>query len=166
MAVLKIITGATNKILRTKSEPVKRIDKKTKKLIADMIETLRDCDGLGLAASQIGVNARLYIARLNYQTKNEALVIMINAELIESSDKTADGEEGCLSLPGKFGIVRRATEITVRYLDRRGKANTLNLEGLNARIIQHEIDHLDGVLIADKMQRAINPEELKTKPEI
>lgn len=166
MAVLTIITGVDNKTLRTKSEPVKRIDRKIKKLIADMIETMQIHDGLGLAAPQVGANLRIYVARLNSQTKNETVIVFINAEFLNISSETCDAEEGCLSIPGKFGIVKRAASLTVRYLDQHGRTNVLNLDGLNARIMQHEVDHLDGVLIADKMQREIKPEEAKQKSTI
>lgn len=152
MAVLKIITGVGNPILRAKSAPVKKIDKKLKKLIADMEETTLAVDGLGLAAPQIGKNVRLFIARLNYNTPNELMMPMINAEILEFSENMADEEEGCLSLPKRFGIVNRHTALMVSYTDERNTVRTLKLEGLNARIIQHEIDHLDGVLIADKMK--------------
>lgn len=163
MAILKIVTGADNKILRTKSALVKKIDKKAKKLISDMVETMLDCDGLGLAAPQVGVNERIFVARLNFQTKNETIVSMINARLSKVSEEKEDGEEGCLSLPKKFGIVRRAASLAVKYTDRRGKLNALNLTGLNARIMQHEMDHLDGILIVDKMEREIDPEDLEER---
>lgn len=166
MTALKIITGADNETLRTKSKPVKRMDKKTKKLIANMAETLLEQKGLGLAAPQVGVNLRIFIARLNAETPNETVVTMINPELLVISKDTEDGEEGCLSLPNKFGIVRRAKSVTIQYSDQRGSANALNLNGLNARIMQHEIDHLEGILIVDKLQREINPADLKTNPAI
>lgn len=152
MAVLKIETGVDNKILRTKSATIKRIDKKIKKLIADMKETTLAVDGLGLAAPQIGQDIRLFIARLNYGTPNELMVPMINAEILAFSEDMQEEEEGCLSLPKRFGIVNRHAALTVSYTDERNTLRTLKLEGLNARIIQHEIDHLNGILIADKMK--------------
>lgn len=152
MATLKIVTGTDNQILRTKSVPVKKVDKKLKKLISDMEETTLAVDGLGLAAPQVGENIRMFIVRLNYGTPNELMVPMINAEILEFSEDMADDEEGCLSLPRRFGIVNRHTSLMVTYMDERNTVRTLKLEGLNARIIQHEIDHLDGILIADKMR--------------
>jgi len=151
--VLPIVTGVDHKILRAKSVPVKKVDRKIKKLIADMVETMQAADGLGIAAPQVGVNLRIYIARLNFNTPNEMIVPMINAEFLESSEEITEAEEGCLSIPKRFGTVRRHKEVTIRYTDLRGAHHTLHLTDLNARIMQHETDHLNGVLIADKMAK-------------
>ena len=153
MAILKVVTGADNKILRTKSKPVKKIDRTVKKLISDMIDTMMDCDGLGIAAPQVGVNLRIYIARLNFGTPNEMLMPMINAEFLEKSRETDVAEEGCLSIPKRFGELRRSSKVAVQYLDQRGQKHVLKLEELNARIMQHEMDHLDGTLVADKWKK-------------
>ena len=161
MAVLKIITGIDNKILRAKSAPVKKIDRAAKKLIADMIETMQSAEGLGIAAPQVGVNLRVFIARLNFDTANEIIVPMMNSEFLKMSEETEEGEEGCLSVPRKFGIVRRAKSVTIKYLDLRGQSQTLNLSDLNARIVQHETDHIDGILFVDKMVREIGAHEVK-----
>lgn len=161
MAVLKIITGVDNKILRTKSAPVKKIDRAVKKLVADMIETMQAVDGLGIAAPQVGENLRVFIARLNFDTANEIIVPMINSEFLKMSEETEEGEEGCLSVPRKFGIVRRAKKATIRYTDLRGQPQTLNLSDLNARIVQHETNHIDGILFVDKMVREIGEREAK-----
>lgn len=155
MAVLPIVTGVNNKILRTKSKPVGKIDRKIKKLVTDMIETLRHADGLGIAAPQVGVNLKIYIARLNFNTANEMIVPMLNSEFLKMSAETESEEEGCLSIPKKFGAVKRSTSVTVRYMDLQGKWNILHLTGLNAKIMQHETDHLNGILIADKMEAKI-----------
>lgn len=149
MPILPIVTGIDNKILRTKSQPVKKIDRKIKKLIADMIETMEYAEGLGIAAPQVGANLRIYIARLNFNTPHEMIVPMINADFLQLSEKTASEQEGCLSLPNQFGIVRRSENATIRYTDERAKIHTLRLTGLNARVMQHEMDHLNGVLISD-----------------
>lgn len=161
MAVLKIVTGVNDKILRLQSKPVKKIDKQVKKLIVDMIDTLKAADGLGIAAPQVGINLRIFIARLNYDTPHEMMVPMINAELFDLSEETDGHEEGCLSMPNKFGEVKRYKSLSVRYTDIHGKENVLNLTGLNARIMQHETDHLNGILIADKMEREIDVEVVK-----
>lgn len=152
MAVLPIVTGTDNKILRTISSPVKKIDRKIKDLVADMTDTMMAVDGLGIAAPQVGVNLRIYIARLNFNTPHEMNVPMLNAEFLSIVDEMDEYEEGCLSIPKKFGLVKRANKVTIRYMDLKGKTHTLNLEGLNARIMQHETDHLNGILIADKMR--------------
>lgn len=156
MAVLEITKGVDNKILRAKSAKVKKIDRKIKKLIADMIETMEHMDGLGIAAPQVGINLHIYIARLNFSTPNEMIVPMINAEFLEKSDRLERHEEGCLSIPGKFGVVERPSAVTIRYMDEKELWHTLKLEDLNARIMQHEMDHLDGTLIADKWSEAAN----------
>lgn len=161
MAVLKIITGIDNKILRAKSAPVKKIDRAVKRLVADMIETMQAVDGLGIAAPQVGENLRVFIARLNFDTTNEIIVPMINSEFLKTSEEMEEGEEGCLSVPGKFGIVRRAKSVTVTYTNLRGQPQTLNLSDLNARIVQHETDHIDGILFVDKMVREIGEREAK-----
>lgn len=161
MAILPLTIGFDNKILRTKSEPVKKIDRKIKELVKNMVDTMMDCDGLGIAAPQVGVNLRIYIARLNFNTPHEMNVPMLNAEFLDISEETDGHEEGCLSLPKQFGIVRRAKEVTIKYMDIKGKTQTLHLTGLNARIMQHETDHLNGTLIADKMESEITAEDLK-----
>ncbi len=157
MAVLPITQGLTHEILRTVSKPVKTIDKKIKKLVADMIETMFAAEGIGIAASQVGVNLRIYIARLNYDTPHEMIVPMINPELSLSGEIFED-EEGCLSLPKKFGVVPRSLEATVSYTDLKGKRITLYLTDLNARIMQHEMDHLNAILIADRFIGEASPE--------
>lgn len=161
MAILSIVTGTDNKILRAESKPVKKIDRTIKKLIRDMTETMISVDGLGIAAPQVGVNLRIYIARLNFNTPHEMLVPMINAEFLKMSETKEEHEEGCLSIPKKFGIVQRAKEVTIQYMDEKGKTYMLHLDGLNARIMQHETDHLNGILIADKWKREADIETLK-----
>lgn len=155
MAILEITKGVDNIILRTISAPVKKIDRKIKKLIADMTETMQHAEGLGIAAPQVGMNLRIFIARLNFNTPNEMIVPMINAEFLSVLEEKEGGEEGCLSIPGKFGLVRRSKAVAIRYMDEKGKTHTLKLSGLNARIMQHETDHLNGILIADKMEQEV-----------
>lgn len=155
MAVLPIVTEIDNKILRTVSAPVKKIDRTVKKLIKNMIDTMIAADGLGIAAPQVGVNLRIYIARLNFNTPNAMIIPMLNTEFLKISETKEDHEEGCLSIPKRFGIVQRSNEVTIQYMDERGFSYTLNLTGLNARIMQHETDHLNGVLITDKMKETI-----------
>lgn len=149
MAILPITKGLDHEILRTLSKPVKSIDKKIKKLVVDMIETMFDAEGIGIAAPQVGVNLRIYIARLNVDTDHEVVVPMINPELSLHGEIEED-EEGCLSLPKKFGFVPRHTEATITFTDVKNHRITLKLTGLNARIMQHEMDHLNAMLIADR----------------
>lgn len=152
MALLEITKGADNPVLRTKSVEVKKIDRKIKRLIQDMIDTMLAVDGLGIAAPQVGVNLRLYVARLNFGTTQELILPMINAEILTMSEELERAEEGCLSLPGKFATVPRAKNLAVRFTDQKGALRTLELEGLNARIIQHETDHINAGLFIDRME--------------
>ncbi len=141
--------------MRTKSAEVKlsgkKSDKKLKKFIEDMKETMMTSDGVGLAAPQAGENIRVIVCLLNQGTKNELIAEMINPVITRVSEKMEVGEEGCLSLPGEFGMVARYAEVTVRYFDLKGAEWVLGLKGLNAVIVQHEIDHLDGKLFVDRL---------------
>jgi len=152
MTKLNIQTGTENKILRTKSERVGKIDKKIRKLIDNMEETLHAEQGLGLAAPQVGKDIRVILARLNYDTPHEMVKPMINPEILFTSKETEIAEEGCLSLPNCFKPVERFKMIRVRFDDIRGTSQILELEDLNARIIQHEVDHLNGVLFVDRVK--------------
>jgi len=142
---LKIETGEGNEILRKKSEPVKVVDKKILKFIKEMEKSMKEEKGVGLAAPQAGENIRLILVLLN----NENLIPMVNPEITGHCDDMEFGEEGCLSLPGKWGQVKRFKEITVRFQDTKGEDRVLKLEGFNARVVQHEVDHLDGILFTD-----------------
>jgi peptide deformylase len=153
MALLPIVKGAKNEILRTVSKPIKKIDKKMGKLLDDMAVTMFKAEGVGLAAPQIGLNIRVVVCRFNPGTKHEIVVDMINPEIVSNSDETITDEEGCLSLPGEFDKVARYAELTVKFLDRKGKENALKLKDYNARIVQHEIDHIDGILYIDRVRK-------------
>ena len=135
--------------LRKESEEITRIDDDLRKLAADMFETMYKAHGCGLAAPQIGVNKRLIVL----DTDNEHRFVMINPEITKSSGKEIC-EEGCLSLPGLREKVQRATKITARYTDLDGQQMEVTAEGLLARAIQHEIDHLEGVLFVDRISKA------------
>ena len=154
--ILPIYTGTENEILRQKAKPVKEITRKTLKLIKNMKETLLDAKGLGLAAPQVGVSERLFIANFQYGKKvGDKFVVMplINPKIIMHSEEIELGEEGCLSLPEIYADVKRFSQIIVKFLDEKGKEQILELEGLNARIVQHEIDHLDGKLFVDYLDQ-------------
>jgi peptide deformylase len=153
MAVLSLMQGEDHKILRTESTEVKKVDRKIKKLVADMIETMFDANGIGIAACQVGVNMRIFIARLNVDTKQELVIPMVNPEILYiNEEKTHSMEEGCLSLPKRFGKVTRPDELAVQFTDLNGRKRVLELEGLNAKIIQHEMDHLNAKLFIDRME--------------
>ena len=153
MAILPVTKGADNPILRTASSPVKKIDKKLKKLAQDMADTMMELNGVGIAAPQVGVNLQLALARLNVDTKREVLLVLINPEILQNSEHALDMEEGCLSLPGKWGSVPRGDSLTVTFQNLKGEQQTLHLEEFNARIIQHEVDHLNGMLFIDRAKK-------------
>jgi len=148
--LLKIETGENNPVLRKKSEPLKAINKKILRLINDMGKIIKKESGAGLAAPQVGKNIRLILVLLN----NKNIIPMINPEIITHSEETEYAEEGCLSLPGKWGNVQRCKEITVRYSDEKNGERTLKLSKFNARVVQHEIDHLNGILFTDYLEEA------------
>lgn len=143
----EIVKGSDNTILRTVSKPISGVTKKTLKFLKDMDAAMEKANGVGIAAPQVGVNDRIFLALLN----NKQVVAMINPEIVSMSEETESGEEGCLSLPGYWGPVERALEVTVRYLDEKGNQKTLKLSDFNARIIQHEMDHLNGKLFIDRV---------------
>lgn len=150
--ILPIYTGKDNEVLRKVAKPVKELKKHHSKLLKNMRDTLMDAKGLGLAAPQVGVSERLILANFQYgKTVGEkyAIVPLVNPEIIWHGNEEELGEEGCLSLPEIFASVKRYKNITVKFLDERGSEQILELKDLNARIVQHEIDHLDGKLFVD-----------------
>ncbi|HEX8733074.1 MAG TPA: peptide deformylase [Ktedonobacterales bacterium] len=135
------------RMLRTKAKRVSRFDTSLERLINDMWETMREAPGVGLAAPQVGESIRVLVA----EYEDEA-VALVNPEIIKRSEDEELGTEGCLSIPGYVGDdVARATAITVKARDPKGKEVRLKAEGWFARILQHEIDHLDGVLFTDRI---------------
>ena len=147
--LLEIQVGSDNPILRKKSVAVKKIDARVKKLVKNMMVTMLAKDGVGLAAPQVGMNERIVIINFGTTDKDRRPLALINPEIIEFSKTLALAEEGCLSLPGLFGKVKRAKEVTVKFFDESGRDRSLVLRDLNARATQHEVDHLDGILFID-----------------
>ena len=143
-------------VLRERARPITPADLRhplTQKLIDDMIETMHEYHGVGLAAPQIHEGMRLFVALLNEEPDRDSeAIVVINPEITPLSDVTEEGWEGCLSIPDIRGMVPRFTDIAVRALDRNGKKVTLTLKKFAARVAQHETDHLDGVLFFDRMQ--------------
>lgn len=139
---LKIQTGKNNPVLRKKSQPIKKVDEKIRALAKDMLETMTKNSGVGLSACQVGKNIRMFVAHPG--------IVFINPEIIKLSKKTETMEEGCLSLPGIFLKIKRAKSLKIKALDENGKKFTLKAKNLLARVIQHENDHLNGILITDK----------------
>ncbi|MFO7951700.1 MAG: peptide deformylase [Bacillota bacterium] len=157
MALRKILKD-NHPTLRTHAQEVKKINSPVLRLLDDMLETMRDASGVGLAANQVGVPKRILVAA----NGEEGVYELINP-FCEKAEGEALGVEGCLSVPGCYGEVPRSEKIVVKALNREGQPVKLALEGLAARIIQHEMDHLDGVLFTDKAARMIDPEELKSE---
>jgi peptide deformylase len=156
--MIKGILGVKEPTLRIKSKPVLKIDKKIDTLIRDLKDTLviqKDPEGVGLAAPQIGRNVRLFVI----MPSPKDLRVYINPEILSISTeknmpKTSTGKkimEGCLSLPHYYGPLRRSQEVKVKFMDGFGKIQTETLKGLEAQIIQHEVDHLEGVLFIDRL---------------
>jgi peptide deformylase len=158
MTVLDIVT-LPSKILRNRTQPVKNYDAELQQLIDNMIETMREAPGVGLAAPQIGQSIKLTVIETLPEIDDDGneiegsrdLYVITNPEIVWTSRKTVEGIEGCLSIPGYLGEVERFESIRVRAQDRHGKKIKLRLNGWTARIFQHEIDHLNGVLYIDRL---------------
>ncbi|ADL12952.1 peptide deformylase [Acetohalobium arabaticum] len=145
MAVLSIRTIG-DPVLRTEAKPVDEVTEKTEGLIKNMQDTMYDASGVGLAAPQIGISKRVIVVDVG-----EGPLALINPEIVESSGSEID-EEGCLSIPNENGNVERAARVVVDALDSDGREVEIEAEGLLARVLQHEIDHLEGILFVDKVE--------------
>lgn len=159
--MIREILVVENPILRQKARKVKKVDSALNKLIDDMLETMREAPGVGLAAPQLGVSLRVIVAEAPIELDGEETnkvdqMILINPELVEASGEEY-GQEGCLSIPGYVGIIKRSTNVTVKGLNRKGKEVKLRRSGFPARILQHEIDHINGILFTDRIEK---PEHL------
>ena len=169
MSVLPIVTIPAEE-LRAKTRPVTKFDADLQKLIDDMIETMREANGVGLAAPQIGLPLKLAVIETlpeedddgNELEDTRDLYVIINPEIYWVARETTKGMEGCLSIPGYLGEVERAESIHVRGLDRHGRKFRMRLNDWDARIFQHEVDHLNGVLYIDKLTA---PENIWTEEE-
>jgi peptide deformylase len=161
MTLRQIIT-LPDPILRRKARPVNRFDADLQTLIDDMIETMRDAPGVGLAAPQVGVPERVIVVEYNEDEEDEnapkKLYVMVNPEIKISSEETEIGTEGCLSVPGWQGEVERALAVTVKGLTRRGQPMKVKAKGWMARIFQHEIDHINGVVFTDRATKVWKPQ--------
>ena len=154
MTILPIIT-LPDPLLRQVSQPIERVDAKLRRLIDDMLETMYDAPGVGLAAVQVGIPRRLLvidIADPEADDKRKPLA-MINPEIVRLGDTLKVFDEGCLSIPDVRVEIERPDSLRVRYVDRDGKPQEIDAEGLLATAIQHEMDHLDGRLIIDFLSR-------------
>jgi peptide deformylase len=139
--------------LRLLSERVERVDGALKKLMDDMIETMHDAPGVGLAAIQVAEPIRLLVVDVARKEEPPNPQVFINPEVVWSSDERSTYEEGCLSIPEYYAEVERPASVRARYLDREGETREVLAEGLLATVLQHEIDHLDGVLFIDHISK-------------
>ena len=167
MALRNIIT-LPDPVLRRKARPITTFDGDLQTLIDDMIETMRQAPGVGLAAPQVNIAERLIVVEYGDEVEDEngeivelpkKLFAVINPEIVKASEETEMGVEGCLSIPGLVGEVERFSAIQIKGLNRHGKPVKLKAEGWLARIFQHEIDHLNGVLFPDRAVKVWKPTE-------
>ena len=152
MTIRPILT-APDPRLKAVSEPVARVDDEVKKLADDLLETMYAADGIGLAAVQVGVPKRMLVMDIAQQQGKREPMVFINPKIVWASDELATFEEGCLSVPEIWDDVERPARIKAEYLDRDGKKQLLEADGLLATCLQHEMDHLNGVLFIDHLSR-------------
>lgn len=152
MTIRPIVT-LPDSILREVSEPIESITDEVLTLADDMLETMYDAPGVGLAAIQVGVPKRLVVLDVAGEDEPPSPLTLINPEIVEHGESERSHEEGCLSIPDVLVDVKRPTPVKIRYLDRDGRSQELEADGLLGTAIQHELDHLDGKLIIDYMSR-------------
>ena len=152
MALRKILTEP-NKILREKSMPVEKIDEDLQKLMDDMLETMYAAPGIGLAAIQVGVPKRVIVLDMAPKDEPRNPMFFVNPEIIKKSDNNSTYEEGCLSVPGQFAEIDRPDKCHIKYLDYHGQSKEIKAEGMLATCIQHEMDHLEGILFIDYLSK-------------
>jgi len=161
MTVREIVT-LPQSILRHKAHKVSDFGSDFQTLVEDLVETMRIAPGVGLAAPQVGESTRLLVVEYGDEENDEIppkLYIMVNPEITRSSEDTLIGTEGCLSIPGIQGDVERFVTVTVKGLNRHGRPMTVKAKGWLARILQHEIDHLEGILFVDRAEKLWQAEE-------
>jgi peptide deformylase len=150
MPKLDIIV-APDPVLKRRAELIACVDREVRRLMDSMLETMHAAHGIGLAAPQVGVLKRVIVVDISQPEEPARPYRMANPEVVWRSSEVVSGEEGCLSLPEQFGEVTRPESVRVRYLDEDGEARELEAHGLLAKCVQHEIDHLDGVLFVDHL---------------
>jgi peptide deformylase len=167
MALLDIVR-LPNPVLRRKARKITQIDKELQVLIDDMVETMRVAPGVGLAAPQVGESIRLIVVEYGDEEDEEVpkkLYVVINPEIIQVSEEMVTDTEGCLSVPRLAGDVERHEKIVIKGLNRHGRTWRIRVEGWLARIFQHEIDHLDGIVFSDRASKVWEPKEGEIIPE-
>jgi peptide deformylase len=152
MAIRKILTEP-DPFLRQKSQPVDEVDNDIKTLMNDMVDTMYDAPGIGLAAIQIGVPKRVIVIDLSKGDDKKNPMFFVNPKLLKKSENDSSYEEGCLSVPNQFAEISRPDKCEVEYLDYNGSKKILKADGLLATCIQHEMDHLEGILFIDYLSK-------------
>ncbi len=169
MALREILTEP-NEILRQKSLNVEKVDDDLRKLMDDMVETMYAAPGIGLAAIQVGVPKRVIVLDISRKDEKKSPMYFVNPEIVNKSKNLLTYEEGCLSVPGQFAEIDRPDKCHVKYMDYYGETKFVEAEGLLATCIQHEIDHLEGILFIDylsKLKKAMIVKKLsKQKKEL
>ena len=152
MALIKILVEP-NPILRQKSTIVEKVDEKIQNLMNDMLETMYAAPGIGLAAIQVGVPKRIIVLDISKKDEEKKPMYFINPEIVYKSSNNSTYEEGCLSVPGQFAEIDRPDRCHIKYLDYYGQSKELKVEGMLATCIQHEMDHLEGILFIDYLSK-------------
>ena len=152
MALKEILTEP-NKILRQKSSIVEKVDKDIQKLMDDMLETMYAAPGIGLAAIQVGVAKRIIVLDIAPKDSPRNPMCFVNPEILKKSENNSTYEEGCLSVPGQFAEIDRPEKCHIKYLDYYGEQKEIKAEGMLATCIQHEMDHLEGILFIDYLSK-------------
>ena len=152
MALRQILTEP-NKVLRQKSLPVENVDKDLQILMDDMLETMYAAPGIGLAAIQVGVPKRVIVLDIEQKEGQKKPLFFVNPEIMQKSKNLSTYEEGCLSVPGQFAEIDRPDKCHIKYLDYYGEKKEINAEGMLATCIQHEMDHLEGILFIDHLSK-------------
>ena len=150
---LREISTEPNKVLRQKSLPVENVDKDVQILMDDMLETMYAAPGIGLAAIQVGIPKRLIVLDIEQKEGKKNPIFFVNPEIINKSENKSTYEEGCLSVPGQFAEIERPEKCHVKYLDYYGEKKEIKAEGMLATCIQHEMDHLEGILFIDYLSK-------------
>ncbi len=150
---LKTILTEPNKLLRQISQPVERVGEAERELMNDMLETMYAANGIGLAAIQIGVPKRIIVMDLSKEENKKLPMYFVNPLIIKKNEEKTIYEEGCLSVPNQFAEIQRSSKCEIEYLDFNGDKQNLETEGLLATCIQHEIDHLEGILFIDYLSK-------------
>jgi peptide deformylase len=140
-------------ILRKKSDNLEKVDDELRSLLNDMLETMYSAPGIGLAAVQVGILKRLIVIDISRDEGKKDPIFLINPEIISKSKNTSVYEEGCLSLPGHYAEIERPAECHIRYIDYNGKEKEIKASGLLSTCVQHEIDHLNGILFVDYLSK-------------